>query len=746
MTIRPIITNVQAGVLSAVLELFVVLSFAALIFSGPMAAHLATGLAVLLISSIIIGLVGTLGSSYAGMLVSLRAPVIPVIAAMVAATAAEMTAHGREAGLLATVIATLGVTSIMSGLALWLLGHFGLGRLVRYFPYPVIAGLFAGTGVYLFTGGLTIAAGRPVEWAHISAWSSPETPQHWGLALTLGMALHVIQRRWDQWFVVPLFMLLGLATFHAIVWLSGQTLDEVTASGWLPRVPTSPDSLSNFYLGGLSSVHWPTIVAQAGSIAAVAVLCIVLLLLEVAGIEIVVNREIEPNRELKAAGAANAACGLVGGCPGVQSLMDTAIVASLGGDRRLMGFVRVGCFMMAVVSGASFLSVFPTFVLGGLLVSLGIDFLRRWAWEIRRELPSTDYLVVLLILLVCVWKGILLGMLFGVVMSVVLFVITYSRLSSVKSEFTGRDHASHIERDPEIREILDREGDCIVILRLQGAIFFGTADALMGDIRARLEFGDGTKLKYLVLDFMHVTFLDASGARSFSRLAQLTENHGVSVVVTGHGRRIRKQLEDNGFFTAPDAAGVVRRVQFSLLDEGVAWSENRILDVLGISQVNVAGSLKDWLAKLLEDEDAARSMAPFFERQEHAAGDWLFRQGDPGDSLYVVKSGTISVLIETADGEAHVVRVYTTGAILGEMALYMEGTRTASLRIDTSSVLFRLDAKGLKRLQLRHPEVAGRFHASMVKMISGRLDRSTRELQRHLSPLPDYETSTVKPE
>ena len=732
MSIRPIIMNTQAGVFSAVLELFLVISFAVLIFSGPMAAHLATGLAVLLISSIIIGLIGTLGSGYPGMLVSLRAPVIPIIAAMVAAIAAEMTAHGREAELLATVIATLGVTSIVTGLVLGLLGHFGLGRLVRYFPYPVMAGLLAGTGAYLFTGGLSITADRPLAWADISAWSSPETLQHWGLAVMFGVTLHVIQRRWHQWFVVPVVVLLGVAAFHVIVWSSGLTLEEAAASGWLPRISNSPVSLTSVDLGDLASVHWPTITAQAGSIVAVAVLCAILLLTDVAGIEIVANREIEPNRELRVAGAANAACGLVGGCPGVHSLMDTAVVAGVGGDRRLMGCVRVACFVLVVIAGASFLSIFPKFLLGGFLVSVGLDFLRRWAWEIRRELPATDYLVVLLILLVCVWQGILLGMLFGVVMSVVLFVITYSRLSSIKSEFTGRDHASHIERGPEIRKILDREGDCIVILRLQGAIFFGTAGDLMGDIRDRLESGDGSRLKYLVLDFKHVTFLDASGARSFSRLAQLTENHGVSVVITGHGSRIRRQLTGNGFFTAPEAVGPVRRIQLSQLDEGVAWSENRILDVLGISQANVAGSLEDWLAELLEDEDAARSMAPFFERQEHAAGDWLFRQGEPGDSLYVVESGTISVLIETADGEAHVVRVYTAGAVLGEMALYMEGTRTASLRIETPSVLFRLDANGLKHLQLRHPEVAGRFHASIVKMISGRLDRSTRELRRHL--------------
>ena len=732
MKLRPIIRNVQAGVLSAVLEVLLVASFAALIFSGPLAAHLATGLVLLLIGPIIIGLVGTLGSSFSGMTITLRTPIVSVVAAMVAAVAATMTAEGREDDLLGAAIATLGITSVVSGLALGLLGRFGLGRLVRYFPYPVMAGFFAGAGAYFFTGGLSIAADQPVAWDHLSGWLSPETLRQWSSALGLGVALYVIQRRWDHWLVTPVFLLLGLATFHALAWSSGLTLEEAVASGWLPRLSASPISLSSFSLVDLPSVHWPTIAAQAGSIAAVAVLCAVLLLLDVAGIELIVNREIDPNRELKVAGVANVACGLAGGCPGVQNLVATTFVLQLGGDRRLTGFVRVACLALVAVIGAEFVTIFPMFLLGGFLVHLGIDFLRRWGWEIRRELPSTDYLVVLSILLVCAWKGLLLGILFGLVMSVILFVITYSRLSSIKSETTGRDHASHIERAPETREILDRDGDRILILRLQGVIFFGTAGDLMSIIRARLESAAGPGLEYLVLDLQNVDLIDASGVRSLSRLAQITESHGVSVVVTGHRGKMWRQLEDIGFFAEPEAAAPVHRLQFSQLNEGIAWCEDRLLHRRGVSEPGAADTLEARLARLLGDGEAARGMAPFFQRQEHAAGKWLFRHGEPGDSLYLVESGTVSVVVDTAEGDAHVVRVYTSGAVLGEMAVYMEGPRTASLRIETPSVLFRLDADGLKRLQARHPEAAGRFHASMVRMIAGRLDRSTRELRRHL--------------
>ncbi len=732
MKLQPIITNVQAGVLSAVLEVLGVVSFAALIFSGPLAAHLATGVVLLLISTTIIGLVGTLGSSYPGMLVSLRTPMIPVLAAMVAATVATMTTQGREADLLGTAIATLGVTSIVSGLALGLLGRFSLGRLVRYFPYPVMAGFFAGTGAYLVTGGLSIAADQPVAWEHLSAWFSSETLPQWGSALGCGVAFYVIQRRWDHWLVAPLVLLLGLATFHVLAWSSGLTLEEATASGWLPRLSASPASLLSFDFSHLLSVHWPSVAAQAGSIGAVAVLCAVLLLLDVAAIEIAVNREIESNRELKVAGVANVACGLVGGCPGVQSLTDTALTSSLGGERRLTGFVRVVCFVLTGVAGVGLVALFPMFLVGGLLVYIGIGFLWEWGWEARKKLPPADYLVALLILAVCMWEGLIAGILFGLVASVVLFAITYSRLSSIKSELTGRDHAGHIERAPEIREILDRDGDRILILRLQGVIFFGTAGDLMSIIRARLAPADGASPEYLILDLQHVELIDASGVRSFSRLAQITESHGVSVVITGHRGKMRRQLEGIGFFTAPEAAAPIRRLQFSQLNEGVAWCEDRLLERRGVSELGATDTLQGRLAKLLGDEGAARRMAPFFQRQEHAAGGWLFRQGEPGDSLYLVDSGTVSVVIDTAEGETHIVRVYTSGAVLGEMAVYMGGPRTASLRIDAPSVLYRLDADGLQRLQVRHPEAAGRFHASIVRMIARRLECTTRELRRHL--------------
>ena len=732
MTLRRVVTNVQAGVLTGFLNVVSMTTYAALIFSGPLQAHLATGIVLLLISTVVLVFGGTVGSDYRGMISSVRGPTIPLLAAMAAAIAQTMGAQGRESGVMATVIAAIAITGIASGLVMALLGQFRMGRLVRYFPYPVIAGFLAGVGYHLLTGGLSIAAGQPIAWDLLSLWLAPQPVRQWPLALAFGVVMFILQRQRGRLFVVPALLLVATAAFHAVLASSGQTLAEAAAAGWLPSLVASPLSLPLLGFDDLASVHWPSVAAQAGDIAAVATLCAILLLLDVAAIEVIVNREIRPNHELKVAGVTSVVCGLAGGCPGVPSLTDTAFAYRLNGDRRLTGAVTAVCLALAAAAGVGFVRVVPMFVLGGLLVYLGIDFLWQWVWEARKELPLADFLVVLLILVACVWKGIHVGMVIGVLVSVVLFVITYSRLATIKSEYTGRDHVSHIERDPQIRTILDRESTCIVIMKLQGAIFFGTASDVTSNIGAKLASPEPAPVKYLVLDLKHVNLMDTSGIRSLTRLAQLTESRGVSVAVTGHDARIREQLERSGFFTEQNAAAPVRRCQFAQLDEGVAWCENRILDDLRIAGAAGADTLEDRLARMLADRAAARAMAPLFRREEHAAGSWLVRRGEPGECLYLVDSGLLSVVVDTEDGEERIVGVYTGGAIIGEMAVYMEGARTAGVRIDRPSVLFRLDADALRDLQVRHPEAAGRFHTFVVRMIAGRLDRSTRELRHHL--------------
>jgi len=93
-------------------------------------------------------------------------------------------------------------------------------------------------------------------------------------------------------------------------------------------------------------------------------------------------------------------------------------------------------------------------------------------------------------------------------------------------------------------------------------------------------------------------------------------------------------------------------------------------------------------------------------------GDVLFRQGDPGDAMYVLLEGSLDVLV----GET-VVENSTRGAILGEMALIDQSPRSATVVARENAALVKLDAIRFQRLIQQHPF----FATHVMKVLADRI-------------------------
>jgi NTE family protein len=85
------------------------------------------------------------------------------------------------------------------------------------------------------------------------------------------------------------------------------------------------------------------------------------------------------------------------------------------------------------------------------------------------------------------------------------------------------------------------------------------------------------------------------------------------------------------------------------------------------------------------------------------AGDWLFREGDPGDALYVVRAGRLEVVDETAGA---VIRELGRGEAVGELALLTSSTRSASVRAARTSDLVAIDRADFDELLHEVPALA----------------------------------------
>jgi CRP-like cAMP-binding protein len=129
----------------------------------------------------------------------------------------------------------------------------------------------------------------------------------------------------------------------------------------------------------------------------------------------------------------------------------------------------------------------------------------------------------------------------------------------------------------------------------------------------------------------------------------------------------------------------------------------------------------DFLRDLPDNE--LRMLLPSVTVQNFGAGETIVRQGDQGDSLYMIRSGIVEVLATARDGQQVHIRDLVCPAFFGEMALMTAEPRTATVRARTDAELLQLNRDGFVELFKVHPEAA----AQMGEVIALRM-AETREL------------------
>jgi uncharacterized membrane protein len=129
--------------------------------------------------------------------------------------------------------------------------------------------------------------------------------------------------------------------------------------------------------------------------------------------------------------------------------------------------------------------------------------------------------------------------------------------------------------------------------------------------------------------------------------------------------------------------------------------------------------------QLLDDEERSL-LAADLDFVRYGTGETIFSYGDPGDSLYVIKSGEVEVFFKDDTGERIVIETAGKGEFFGELSLLDNGPRTASVVVTRDLEALRVDRRDLDHLLRLHPEAALELLTAM-----GRRMRITAELLRH---------------
>ena len=190
---------------------------------------------------------------------------------------------------------------------------------------------------------------------------------------------------------------------------------------------------------------------------------------------------------------------------------------------------------------APLFSELPKAVLGAVIIDAVVFGMIDVA-ELRRlhRVTRFDFWVAVAAIVGVLSVGVLAGVVVGVVLSLVWLVYVATR---PPMPLLGRQAGTQVFRDLD-ENPADETFPGIAVLRLDGGLFFATAEALEDRIRALAE--DGDRRRAVVLDLEGVNFIDSQGSAKVTEIHQLADADGVTLRLARIKPQVRAVLEADG--------------------------------------------------------------------------------------------------------------------------------------------------------------------------------------------------------
>ena len=708
-----------------VIAINLTISFAALIFNGQLSDYLSIGISLALFSVIVIGVVSALTSSLPGIISGPRSSPAAILGLSAAAIASSLSGSVSPDELFLTVVAMIVLTSLVTGTLFLVLGQLKLGNLIRFLPYPVVGGFLAGIGLLLVRGSIRVLTGISFSFSQSALFFQSDLLFKWLSGFIFAMLLLLATRRYKHFLIMPGILMTAIASFYLVLWLSNTSLAEASAQGWLLGPFPKGGGWHLLTFDAITHANWKSIFSLAGNGATILGLSAVAALLQITGIELAVEQDMDLNRELKIAGLANILSGLGGGMSGYPAPSMTVLGLKMGAKSSLVGLFAAALCGVVLIFGSDILSNFPKPIVGGLNMYIGLSFLTKWLYDGWFKFSKADYAIVILILVTIGTIGFLEGVGVGLIAAMVLFVVNYSRGDAVRHSLSAATYRSNVERPRLYQQLIQKKGHWLHIIELQGFVFFGLSNKLLEKVRQEIN-APNQSARYVLIDFRLVTGLDSSAAMSFTKMKQLAKINDVVLVFTNLSSQIRKQLDTE---VLNSGENIIWRI-FPDLDRGAAWCEDQMIQTFeSVGFAVKPKTLIEELEKSLPPSIPSDRLIKYFSQKSVDEGYTLIQQEDAPKSLHFIEKGQVTVWLERASGESIRIRTSGEGTLIGELGIYLNTPATASVITDEPSVIYSLSADSLQEMEEKDPDVATAFHRFIAQLLAERLVDNTRALE-----------------
>ncbi|MBI2263867.1 MAG: SLC26A/SulP transporter family protein [Armatimonadetes bacterium] len=686
------------GGLAAMLVAFPsAIAFGLLVYSPLGAAYSPIGVMAGIMGTIVLGIVA---SAVGGSPRLVSAPCAPA-AAVLAALVAEVLHSGNSSFPAEAVPAMLIIVALLSGALQFLYGVIGGGRLIKFIPYPVVAGYLSGVGVLIFTSQVPKFLGLPKG---TDPWYGLLTPALWNWqGITVGLVtivLILLAPRLTRAVPATILALSGgviayfaVAQWHpALLTLSGNPLvigSVSTAAGmdFLGSLNEGLGFLGAFNLGGVRLLIVPALTLSVLLSIDTLKTCVVM--------DALTRSRHNSNRTLIAQGLGNTASALAGGMPGAGAMGPTLVNLTSGGATYLSG-ILVGVFALATfLLLGKLVAWVPIAALAGILIVVALRMIDRDSFKLLRQKSTVlDFVVIAAVVLTAVGLNLIAAAGVGVGLAILL---------------------------------LEARGQETIVFELRGSLFFGTTDQLFTELEPYLP-----QAKYIIMDMRRVHSVDFTATHMLEQIEGQLAEAGGTLIFTNLPAALPTGQDLYVYF---DRLGLVRPTRnvriFPSLDDGLEWAEDRILEDENVSMPQDGKPLElsriDVLAGLAPEAVAA--LKPFAHERSYNSGETIFRQGDAGDEVFLIRQGTVKILLPITGGKSHHLATFSRGDFFGDMSFLDRGARSADALAHTDVLVYAVSRTDFDKIAAAHSLIGGKVFSRLAYTLAVRLRQTDAELQ-----------------
>jgi SulP family sulfate permease len=627
---------------------------------------------------------------------------------------ATMSARGMTTAELAVNLAIL---VFIGGVMQILIGLSNGGRLIKFIPYPVVAGFMTGSAILMIGSQLIMLDAQSFSLAIEKGLWIP-----WLTALITFAAMSFLPK------IIPALpgtvsgLICGVIVFHGLAYFSQFNYPTHMVVGRLPDISsislTLPDSFA--------SIPWQLILPIS---LALAILASLDSLLTSVLADVATGHRHNAKRELTGQGLGHMLAALVGGIAGAGTTGATLIAIKTAG-RHWVAAISALCFLLIIVLLGPIAALLPISVLAGIIFHVAIfSMLDRdvLTW-LQRRTSRMDALTALLVTGVTVTYDLMIAVAVGITLALFHFVRAQFLSPVVHRRSTINQLPSIRRRSEKHRNLLTKYNDRIIIYELTGNLFFGTVDRLFEELNTDLN-----RPAQIILDMARVQQVDLTAVRMFLHMSDTLHKKQGELIFTNvrSGKGLSRKVEETLRRISPHHSGDYPVKTFIDSDEAREYAENKLLEQLGEDNAAIQRvEFEDSIIFHGLHQDTLAILKQAMVNVEIKSGEFLFKINDHGTALYIVVKGEIDILLPY--GQHHYKRLakFGAGAFFGEIAFLKPGPRTADAKAIHDTELLIMSRESFQKLRSQHPKTAIKLLMRLGREMSDRLRWSDAELRR----------------